>query len=204
MSSLMENCCSGFALIAHPPSIPTNSYMREIISFANKVETEVMRPAYDFNAYLLCRVAKRRGKKYPVVDRNDFNSHSERERPGAASSTVAKKWTARRLLPISFHFRPRWRNKRRNAALCYRRGRHGNCTFCHNNRRHEGQFAGRAHDDQRSFPAAPRRWRMLRKRAWFTGEVSEKGNASQREREWERARRVRVGKESVTRTRDVI
>lgn len=77
VSSLMKNCCNDGVSTIH-----SDNCKREIISFANKVETEVMiklRSAYNLNASSLCRVSKRR-KKNPVVDRNDFNSHSARKR----------------------------------------------------------------------------------------------------------------------------
>ena len=107
-SSLMENCCSD--LSDSVSTIHSNSYTRKIISFANKVETEMiikLRLAYDSNTYS----RSKRKKKYPV-DRGDFNSHSARERRRRFVDHCEETHCGpRRLsrpipLSISFHFRP--------------------------------------------------------------------------------------------------
>lgn len=124
---------------------------------------------------------------------------------GAASSTVAKKWTAccARFLSqypfISVHA-----DITSAVTPCYIIAEAVmEIAFCHNNRRHEGQFTGHACDDQRSFPAALRRWRMLSanvldaRAKWARKRMSAKEKES--EKEW-----MGGWKEGVTCTRDVI
>jgi len=181
-SSLMENCCSD--LSDSVSTIHSNSYTRKIISFANKVETEMiikLRLAYDSNTYS----RSKRKKKYPSI--GAISILIPRVNDGAASSTIAKKPIAdhgvslvRFLSRYPFISVHRWRNKHYNAALYYRMDRHGNCTFCHNNRRHEGQFTGRSRATindhfQRTFVGDECYPQM---RAWCTDVVSEKENES--------------------------